>query len=707
MPMQEMESQKKVEDVSQEQAQNGQETAAGSDAQASNEQKSQGHDLAHGNVSELLARGESTSPKGGNNQYDAMNYYRSDGSLGNCYFGLIDGSPISSLTFGRLAELSKKTTLNISYTDGDEPTTLYNARLFATGKYQMVPDTREAAKVAAGLNDNSVFSAQNQDLCFTNYLIAGKRPQVMAYLTGNGSIEAAALAIAQEWAAVGIAPGLTNNNGIRSDGTVGYYNGDGLNSASITYSEIIAALKADKAAIESGGVATHTIDPTVGTPQSVLPGPNATAQGGNATADAPTPAVSEGNVAAGESSGGANVDIDRAVRINKRYGYKRITWIEIQRGIGMPEDQVDGYVGPITAQAIADWQASRGFTGDDLDGICGPNTLKAIRAGMPAVNTAVSSDPTAQSAVENPSSANQNVSDEPSAAETPAVSNQPAETPSVANEGPAETASGTLSDAEVADAVAWNNARNYSEDTISVIKSTVGGASGSSFTAEDAQKIAAWQQSQGLTGKDVDGKFGPTSCGLAGITPTYNVSNYHTLGSDTPTWCTQHGFINGQSLDQLEGNFRESAKSVIGGIQAAGGAVTITSTLRHPARAAVMYYARYLEKTAQVQDIFNQHGISVDGNWAGGQAACAAFGIGSNPVGLTSNHIYGHAVDMQITNLPASISVGGTTVSTGGNQGGYVSNANALNNALRNAGVASDFIWYGYGDDVHWSINGR
>ena len=640
-----------------------------------------------------------------------MNYYRSDGSLGNCYFGLIDGTPISSMTFGRLAQLSKKTTLNISYTDGDAPQTLTGARLFATGKYQMVPDTREAAKVAAGLSDNSIFSAQNQDLCFTNYLIAGKRPQVMAYLTGNGSIEAAALAIAQEWAAVGIAPGLTNNNGLRSDGTVGYYNGDGLNSASITYSEIIAALKADKAAIASGGVATHTIDPSVGTTESVLPDPNATAQGGDVSGN-----VSEGNVAAGESSGGANIDIDRAVRINKRYGYKRITWIEIQRGIGMTEDQVDGYVGPITAQAIADWQASRGFTGDDLDGICGPKTLAAIRSGMPAVNTAVAADPAAQNTVENPTAANQVTAEEPAAAqptaanataEEPAAINKPADTPTAGNDGPAaETASGTLSAEEVADAVSWNNARNYTEDTISIIKSTVGGESGTSFTAEDAQKIAAWQQSKGLSGKDVDGKFGPTSCGLAGITPTYNVSNYHTLGWDTPDWCTQHGFENGKSLDQLKDNFKDSAKSVIGGIQAAGGAVTITSTLRHPARAAVMYYARYLSKTAKVQEIFNEYGISVDGTESGAYAACQAFSIGSNPVGLTSNHIYGHAVDMLVTTLPSSINVGGTTVSTDGNKNNYADNANALNNALRNAGVASDFIWYGYGDDVHWSITG-
>ena len=192
------------------QEQNTGTVATGSDPSAKNEQMTQGVDLAHGNLSELLARGESISPKGGNNPYDAFNFYKSNGKLGNSYFGLIDNKPISEHTFESLENLSSSSTLHISYTDGDAPVTQYGARLFALGKYQIIPSTRESARVAVGLKKSDLFSAQNQDLCFTNYLIKDKRPAVMKYLTGNGSLEAAALAIAQEWASVGIKPGTTN-----------------------------------------------------------------------------------------------------------------------------------------------------------------------------------------------------------------------------------------------------------------------------------------------------------------------------------------------------------------------------------------------------------------------------------------------------------------------------------------------------------------
>lgn len=112
-------------------------------------------------------------------------------------------------------------------------------------------------------------------------------------------------------------------------------------------------------------------------------GSNAAIQtGGNQSAVVNTPPSSSGVAAtspANENAGAAKVDIDKALKYNKSYGYSRETWKEIQRGIGMSSDQIDGIVGRITTQAIADWQARNGFTGSDLDGICGPNTLKAIR----------------------------------------------------------------------------------------------------------------------------------------------------------------------------------------------------------------------------------------------------------------------------------------------------------------------------------------
>ncbi len=394
----------------------------------------------------------------------------------------------------------------------------------------------------------------------------------------------------------------------------------------------------------------------------------------------------------------ADIDVERAVRVNRSYNYGREVWIEIQTAIGLTGDDVDGKVGPITAQKIADWQAAHGFTGKDLDGICGSTTLAAIRS---------------EASVQTPSSTTVPESDAQTGAQ--ASTSEPVSEPAPAKPevaegdgaGSAQPASGVLSADAATNAASWNNNCNYTNETISQIKSVISGSSGNSFDAADAQKIASWQQNQGLTGKDVDGKFGTTSCGLAGITPTYNVSDTHTLGRDTPSWCTQHGFVNGTTLDTLKDDFKTSAEAVIGGITAAGGSVTITSTLRHPARAAVMYYAKYLNKTDQVKAIFNQHGISVDNKNGANYDAQCAFGIQNNTVGLNSNHIYGHAVDMNITSLPSSINVNGTTVNTGGNKSDWIANASALDSALKKAGVASNFKWYGSGDEVHWSTTGR
>ena len=52
-----------------------QNVANAGNAQAANEQKTQGLDLAHGALSETLASGESA--KKGNNPYNTFNYYKS------------------------------------------------------------------------------------------------------------------------------------------------------------------------------------------------------------------------------------------------------------------------------------------------------------------------------------------------------------------------------------------------------------------------------------------------------------------------------------------------------------------------------------------------------------------------------------------------------------------------------------------------------
>ena len=684
-------------------------TAAASDPQAQNEQKSQGVDLAHGNTSELIARGESMID--GNDPYTAMNYYVEGGAMQQAYYGLVNGSLITEHTFGELNRLSppgkyEYVYMTISFTDGDSDL-VGNFSLFALGKYQMVPEVRWNAMAAVGLSETDLFSPQNQDLCFTNYLIVEKRPAVMAYLKGEGDIEAAAYEIAMEWAAVGVAPGRKIDNGSygADNGLTSYYDGVGGNAASVSYEEIKAALEADRAAIQSGGIATHTAVTSMDTPASIYPSSNIEPQANN---------VSEANAAEPVST---NIDVEEAVAYNRMYGYSAETWIEIQRGIGMPEAEVDGDVGPITSQAIADWQASRGFTASDVDGICGPMTLDAIRSGMPAVSAAIAADPAVQQANDNPA-VEQPVT-EPAPAPAPAepapvqaepapsANNEPAPAPAEPAPAPAQAEpeeAALLTPEQVQAALDWNNARDYTPETITIIQRSIGAPETGQFCAADMQKIAAWQQLYGLP--EIDGMFGNQALRKSTIKATFNHGLYHYLGYGTADWCTDHGFYYSDSLDDLDGDFKESAKKVVNGIRAAGGSVDISVTFRHQVRAAIMNFSVELDKDA-IQYVLDAYNVDVDGDWDAAYAARQSFGIGNNPAAVNSNHIYGLAIDMCITDLPRNFQCGDETITTHGNQGGWAANAEELDNQLRNYAIGDNFYWFGYGDSVHWSYNGH
>ena len=400
-------------------------TAASSDPVAKDAQMTQGVNLASGAIANTLEKGE--SGKKDCDPYGVFNYYSSKG-LGSCYAAMIDGKRISEHTVGRLLELSKgESTLNFSFTDGDKPFTR-QGRLFAMGRYQIIPDTLKAAMVATGMTKDDIFSPHNQDVCFTNYLIADKRPAVMKYLTTGEGLAEAAQAIAMEWASVGIEPGKENAYGrIGLDsGKTSYYEGDGQNSASITYAEIVAALKADRKSVEAGGIAHHTIqhgNPTVASspkmskaaPAKAAPAKAAPAKAAqtNAAPDKAAPAKAEQTNAAPAKTASdaiAQVDIARAIRVNRQYNYSAATWKEIQSGVGLVENDVDGICGKKTSEAIARCQASHGFTGKYLDGICGTNTLAAIRAenaGTATQNVKASSPATAPKLTNTKSIANE------------------------------------------------------------------------------------------------------------------------------------------------------------------------------------------------------------------------------------------------------------------------------------------------------------
>lgn len=109
-------------------------------------------------------------------------------------------------------------------------------RLFAVGKYQVIPGTMEAAVKSLKIDPNAKFTPQLQERIFADYLIDEKRPSVKAYITGQSSGEQglgkAQLALAQEFASV--ADPRTGKS---------YYDGDsGGNHSSITAKQVETAL---------------------------------------------------------------------------------------------------------------------------------------------------------------------------------------------------------------------------------------------------------------------------------------------------------------------------------------------------------------------------------------------------------------------------------------------------------------------------------
>ena len=99
-----------------------------------------------------------------------------------------EGQSLSSMTIGQIREK-----MNIG--DPRNPD-----RIFAAGRYQVIPSTLNAAAEALGLSDNTVFNQETQDQIGL-FLVSEKRPRVGAYLAGdNVSVETAMLDLAKEFA---------------------------------------------------------------------------------------------------------------------------------------------------------------------------------------------------------------------------------------------------------------------------------------------------------------------------------------------------------------------------------------------------------------------------------------------------------------------------------------------------------------------------
>ncbi len=126
------------------------------------------------------------------------------------------------------------------------------------------------------------------------------------------------------------------------------------------------------------------------------------------------------------------------------------------------------------------------------------------------------------------------------------------------------------------------------------------------------------------------------------------------------TWANAHA-RNSSSLDDLDSDFKEKTKAFIKALEDAGATVDVTATKRHENRAYLFHWCwkialgkvKASEPPAKAGvDIQWDHGDDAKSK-DGAQAMVTGFGLAVPPASddapaLTSNHISGKAVDMDI-----------------------------------------------------------
>lgn len=138
---------------------------------------------------------------------------------------------------------------------------------FATGRFQITPDTLKGAIISLGLEVNQMYDEKMQYRIFEEYLIKIKRPEIINYLEGDGSVEDAIYAWAKEFASAGVRKGKEigpsktefetlpdgsfkldskghkiHKRRIAQAEGVSYYSGDGVNVAHIKPDDMVRVL---------------------------------------------------------------------------------------------------------------------------------------------------------------------------------------------------------------------------------------------------------------------------------------------------------------------------------------------------------------------------------------------------------------------------------------------------------------------------------
>ena len=134
-------------------------------------------------------------------------------------------------------------------------------KLFAVGKYQMIPDTLSDAVSFMNISKDEKFTPQLQERMFSEYLISKKRPDIAKYLNSPVDdptlLQNAVRAISREWASV-----ADPDKG----GQTSYY-GSG-NKALISVDEISSVLKKEREDnIKKISVPQQALTPTLNKPE--------------------------------------------------------------------------------------------------------------------------------------------------------------------------------------------------------------------------------------------------------------------------------------------------------------------------------------------------------------------------------------------------------------------------------------------------------
>lgn len=128
------------------------------------------------------------------------------GSPGSSAYGAYNrgrsgDSPGLSIDFSRLSVAQVQDLQHLPRHDPD--------RLFAVGKYQLIPSTLDLAARALQLDRSQPFDPVLQERIFSEYLLVRKRASVHAYIASRdgATLEQALAQLAAEWAFMGGTPG--------------------------------------------------------------------------------------------------------------------------------------------------------------------------------------------------------------------------------------------------------------------------------------------------------------------------------------------------------------------------------------------------------------------------------------------------------------------------------------------------------------------